>query len=88
MQDGGLHGSIFGKWTHASRRPAWVLPTLRFCVVQPCRAFFAEEHISLTEILFYDFAMVFEQRGPNLLFTRGPTIKTGILTLIKFWWVP
>ena len=32
--------------------------------------------------------MDFYQCGHNLLLTRGTTIKTGILTLTEFWWVP
>ena len=43
---------------------------------------FAKKHV------LYDFQMVFVQNGSNLLLTRGTTIKTGILTLIEFWWVP
>ena len=39
-------------------------------------------------MICHDFQMIFNQNGPNLLLTRGTTIKTGILTLIEFWWVP
>ena len=35
-----------------------------------------------------DFQMIFNQNEPNLVLTRGTTIKTGILTLIEIWWVP
>ena len=28
--------------------------------------------------------MIFHQNGPNLLLTRGATIKTGILTPVEF----
>ena len=38
-------GMILSKWTHAGRRPAWVLPTLRFCVVQPCLFCFRKEQV-------------------------------------------
>ena len=38
-------------------------------------------------MIFDDFQMIFHQNGPNLLLTRGTTIRTGILTLIEFWWV-
>ena len=39
-------------------------------------------------MIFHDFQIIFDQNGPNLLLTRGTTIKTGILTPIEFWWVP
>ena len=39
-------------------------------------------------MIFDDFQMIFYQNGPNLLLTRGTTIKTGILTPVEFWWVP
>ena len=52
-------------------------------------AFFSQKNNTLKKNLtFYDFQMVFDQNGPNLLLTRGTTIKTGILTLIEFGWVP
>ena len=38
-----VHGYIFGKWTHAVWRLAWVLPSSVFCVVQPCRVLFFPE---------------------------------------------
>ena len=44
--------------------------------------FFKETHVC------DDFQMKFDQHGPNLLLTRGTTIKTGILTAVEFWWVP
>ena len=53
-------------------------------------AFFYQENITFAKknmILDY-FQMIFHQNGPNLLLTRGTTIRTGILTLIEFWWVP
>ena len=34
------------------------------------------------------FSMIVHQNEPNLLLTQGTTIRTGILTLIEFWWVP
>ena len=37
---------------------------------------------------FCYFQMMFHQNEPNLLLTRGTTIKTGILTPIEFWRVP
>ena len=40
------------------------------------------------QMIFHDFLLIFNQNGPNLLLTRGTTIKTGILTPIEFWWVP
>ena len=39
-------------------------------------------------MIFDDFQMIFHQHEPNLLLIRGTTIKTGILTLLEFWWVP
>ena len=33
-------------------------------------------------------SMIFHEHGPKLLLTRGTTVKTGILTLLEFWWVP
>ena len=35
-----------------------------------------------------DVQMIFHQNGPNLLLTRGTTIKTDILAIIELWWVP
>ena len=37
---------------------------------------------------FHDLLMIFNKHWTNLLLTRGTTIKTSILTLIEFWWVP
>ena len=53
-------------------------------------AFFSQKNIPLStkNMIFHDFHMIFHQNGPNLLLTRGTTIKTGILTRIEFWWVP
>ena len=52
-------------------------------------AFFSEKSSTFEKnLIFYDFQMIFHQNGPNLLLTRGTTIKTGILTPIEFWWVP
>ena len=39
-------------------------------------------------MIFDDFQMIFNKNGPNLILTRETTIKTGILTLIEFWWEP
>ena len=36
---------IFGKWTHAGRRPTWVLPTLRFCVAALPGTFFFPKNL-------------------------------------------
>ena len=54
------------------------------------RAFFVAEKQPFSEknLIFYDFQMIFNHNGTNLLLTRGTTIKTGILTPIEFWWVP
>ena len=43
---------------------------------------------SCYEVVTGDFQIIFDQNGPNLLLTRGATIKTGILTPIEFWWIP
>ena len=52
-------------------------------------AFFLRKTLLLRKtMIFDDFQMIFHQNGPNLLLTRGTTIKTGILTPIEFWWVP
>ena len=59
---------------------------LRFGAALP-GDFFGEKHLFFVKNMFFDdFQMIFHQNGPNLLLTRGTTIKTGILTL--FWWVP
>ena len=52
-------------------------------------AFFSKkkQHVSEKKTV-YCFQIIFDQYGPNLLLTRGTTIKTGILTPIEFWWVP
>ena len=49
--------------------------------------FLRKTNVSGNMILNYSLQM-FCQTGPNLLLTRGTTIKTGILTLTEFWWVP
>ena len=52
-------------------------------------AFFAEKHpFEEKNMILHDFQMIFDQNGPNLLLTRGTTIKTGILTPVEFWWIP
>ena len=91
MVDGGL---IFGfllifngfvlKWGF------WCIPSSVICVVQPCRGLFFLRKTPLfrKNMIIYDFQIIFHQNGPNLLLTRGTTIKTGILTPIEFWWVP
>ena len=91
MFDGGL---IFGfllifngicwKWL------CWCISSSVICVVQPCRGLFSHRKtaILLKNMSFDDFQIIFDQNGPNLLLTRGVTIKTGILTPTEFWWVP
>ena len=56
----------------------------------PAGGCFAHRKTALLKkhILFYYFQMSFDHHGPNLLLTRGTTIKTGILTPVEFWWVP
>ena len=54
----------------------------------PGAFFLRKTPLSRKNMIFYDFQMIFDQNGPNLLLTRGTTIKTGILTPIEFWWVP
>ena len=39
-------------------------------------------------MIFSYLSMSVYQNLCNLLLTRGTTIKTGILTLLEFWWVP
>ena len=61
---------------------------LRFGAALP-GAFFSEKNTTFVKnMIFDDFQMIFHQNGPNLLLTRGTTIKTGILTPVEFWWVP
>ena len=60
---------------------------LRFGAALP-GAFFSQKNITFVKKNFDDFQMIFHQNGPNLLLTRGTTIKTGILTPVEFWWVP
>ena len=61
---------------------------LRFGAALP-GAFFSQKNSTLTKnMIFDDFQMIFHKNGPNLLLNRGTTIRTGILTLIEFWWVP
>ena len=38
----------------------------------------------IKNMILYNFQMIFHKNGPNLLLTRGTTIKTGILTPIEF----
>ena len=61
---------------------------LRFGAALP-GAFFSQKNSTFDKknMIFHDFQMIFHQNEPNLLLTRGATIKTGILTLIEFWWV-
>ena len=49
---------------------------------------FQEKHNFWRNTIVDDFQMILHRNGPNLLLNRGTTIKTGILTLIEFWWVP
>ena len=51
-------------------------------------AFFSEQHGFRKIMLFNTFTITFHQNGSGLLLTRETTIKTGILTLTEFWWVP
>ena len=62
---------------------------LRFGAALP-GAFFVEEkqHFCEKPLFIFVFLKIFLQTGPNLLLTRGTTIKTGILTPVEFWWVP
>ena len=43
---------------------------------------------SRKNVIFDDFQMKFDQHVFNLLLNRGTTIKTSILTVVEFWWVP
>ena len=63
---------------------------LRFGAALP-GAFFRRKtslFIKNKNMIFDDFQMFFHQNGPNLLLTRGTTIRTGILTPVEFWWAP
>ena len=61
---------------------------LRFGAALPGPFFVRKTRLFRKNMLFYDFQMIFHENGPNLLLTRGTTIKTGILTPVEFWWVP
>ena len=56
----------------------WCIPTLRFCVVQPCIFSLGKHHFQKNN--FCEKNWMFCPMGPNLPCTRGTTIKTGILT--------
>ena len=61
---------------------------LRFGAALP-GPFFSQKNSTFEKnIIFDDFQMIFHENGHNLLLNRETTIKTGILTLIEFWWVP
>ena len=61
---------------------------LRFGAALPGAFLIGKTALFIKNMILYDFQMIFNQNGPNLLFTRGTTIKTGILTPVEFWWVP
>ena len=61
---------------------------LRFGAALPGAFFHRKTSLLRKNMIFDDFQMIFHQNGPNLLLTRGTTIKTGILTPVEFWWVP
>ena len=61
---------------------------LLFGAALPAAFFHRKTLLLQANMLFYDFQIIFDQNGPNLLFTRGTIIKTGILTLVEFRWVP
>ena len=63
---------------------------LRFGAALPFFLFFYEKphFCKKKNMIFDDFQLFFYQNEPNLLLTRGTTIKTGILTPVEFWWVP
>ena len=61
---------------------------LRFGAALPGAFFLRKITLSRTNMIFDDFQMIFHQNEFNLLLTRGTIIKTAILTLIEFWWVP
>ena len=60
---------------------------LRFGAALPGAFFRRKTQLCEKNIIFDDFSMIVHQNEPNLLLTRGTTIRTGILTLIEFWWV-
>ena len=60
---------------------------LRFGAALPF-FFLGKQHFYKKNMICHVFQMIFDQNGPNLLLTRGTTIKTGILTPVEFWWVP
>ena len=64
-----------------ARSSVWCSPAGGF-------AFSEKQHFLEKNIIFNAIQMIFLQNGPNLLLTRGTSIKTGILTPIEFWWVP
>ena len=67
----------------------WVHPQFGLlCGACSLPIMFVLEKQNLFENTHYGFPMVFAQHVPNLLLTRGTTIKTGMLTLIAMWWVP
>ena len=61
---------------------------LRFGAALPGAFFRRKTALLRKNMIFADFSMIFHQNGPNLLLNRGTTIRTGILTLVEFWWVP
>ena len=61
---------------------------LRFGAALPGAFFLRKIELLRKNMIFHDFQMIFHKNGPNLLLTRGTTIKTGILTPVEFWWVP
>ena len=61
---------------------------LRFGAALPGAFFYRKTTLFRKNMIFNDFQMLFHKNRPNLLPTRGTTIKTGILTLVEFWWVP
>ena len=61
---------------------------LRFGAALPGASFQRKIALLIKNMIFEHFQMIFHQNGPNLLLTRGTTIKTGILTPVEFWWVP
>ena len=61
---------------------------LRFGAALPGFFLLRKTTLLRKNIMFNSFSIIFHQNGPNLLLTRGTTIKTGILTTVEFWWVP
>ena len=56
---------------------------LRFGAALP-GGFFSQKNSLLIKIMFFcNFQMIFHQNEPNLLLTRGTTIRTGILTPVE-----